>query len=178
MKTIGTNFLIISLTAFILISFTSCSSDDDTNVYFSDDKTSGANDNSGNSTTYSYTKVEMETLDVINSYRESIGIGALSKINDMSLQAEKHTDYIIEAGKISHDNFTDRANYLIKNVPVKAVGENVASGFSSARSVVNAWLNSPTHRAIIEDSKYTHTGISIKTDVNGKKYFVQLFAVK
>jgi len=179
MKTIANNILIISLTAFILISFASCSKEDSTtDVYLNEDNESELEDTDTGRTTYNYTKIETETLDVINTYRLSIGLEALSKMDKISLEAEKHTDYIVKEGKISHDNFSTRSTYLIKNTEIKSVGENVAAGFSSAKSVVNGWLNSPTHRAIIEDSKYTHTGISIKTDADGKKYFVQLFGVK
>lgn len=179
MTTTVKNFLIYSIIAISFISFTSCSNDDTTeDIYLNEDTNSSSNSSNGGSTTYNYTSIETETLAVINDYRVSIGLNSLVKIALISSQAETHTDYIIEQGKISHDNFTTRANYLIKNLPAKSVGENVASGFSTAKSVVNGWLNSPTHKAIIVNSKYTHTGISIKTDENGKKYFVQLFIIK
>jgi uncharacterized protein YkwD len=39
-------------------------------------------------------------------------------------------------------------------------GENIASGFSSARAVVNGWLNSPGHRANIERAEFRATGVA------------------
>ena len=183
MKISVKNLVIISL-LISAFSFTSCSKDDSSDDFYSNEGSSentysnNSKETNGGKVTYSYTNLETKTMEVINNYRESIGLNRLSKIDLISTQAETHTDYIITKGKISHDNFNSRANYLRKKLPAKSVGENVASGFSSAKAVVNAWLNSPTHRAIIEDSKYTHTGISIKSDANGKKYFVQVFIVK
>ncbi|MBL4746134.1 MAG: CAP domain-containing protein [Flavobacteriaceae bacterium] len=171
------NLVIISL-LISTISFTSCSKDDASDdIYLNEDQAATTSVNK-NTVTYNYSNIEKETLEVINTYRESIGLNSLVTIDLISTQAETHTDYIVKEGKISHDKFNTRANFLIKNLPAKSIGENVASGFSSAKSVVNAWLNSPTHKAIIENDNYTHTGISIKTDENGKKYFVQLFAVR
>ncbi len=179
MKATVKNFLIISLITISSISFTSCSKDGATeDIYLNEDQTSAVNNATGNTTTYTYTSIENETINIVNTYRASIGLNSLTKISSISEQAATHTNYIIKKGKISHDNFNQRSNFLKNNIRAKSVGENVASGFSTAKSVLNGWLNSPTHRAIIEDPKYTHTGIAIKTDENGKKYFVQMFVVK
>lgn len=178
MKATVKNFLIISLITISSISFTSCSKDGATeDIYLNEDQNSTVNNATGN-TTYTYTSIESETIKAVNTYRASIGLNSLTKISSISEQAATHTNYIIKEGKISHDNFNQRSKSLKNNIHAKSVGENVASGFSTAKSVLNAWLNSPTHRAIIEDAKYTHTGIAIKTDENGKKYFVQMFVVK
>jgi len=173
------HFLTITSITLGFISFTSCSKDSSTDdIYFNDDQSNNSENNNGGNSTYNYTKLETETIDVINNYRVSIGLNKLSTIDLISSQAEVQTDYMIKEEKISHDNFIERSDYLLEKLPAKHISENVASGFSSAQSVVDAWLNSRTHKAIIEDSRYTHTGISIKKDNNGKNYFVQLFAEK
>lgn len=177
MKTVVNKFLIITCVLFFAISFSSCSKDDSTSdLNLNDDKSLGLD--SDNASSYSYSTIELETLQAINSHRTSIGLSSLVKTNMVSLQAEGHTDYLITTGRLSHDNFVARDDYLIKNLPAKSIGENVASGYSDVDTLVAAWLNSPTHKAIIEDSRYTNTGISIKSDGNGKKYFVQIFVAK
>ncbi|PCH72288.1 MAG: hypothetical protein COB98_11975 [Flavobacteriaceae bacterium] len=170
MKRIVACFLITLLVSFLLIS---CSKEESTSEIQLDATVLAIG-----STSDGATKIETETLNLVNVYRVSLGLNALIEIKMMSVQAALHTDYVIEEGKISHDYFGKRANYLINNIPAESIGENVAAGFTSAKSVLNAWLNSPAHRSIIENSRYTHTGISIKTDTVGKYYFVQLFAVK
>ena len=54
-------------------------------------------------------------------------------------------------------------------------GENIASGQKSASEVVNAWMNSPGHRANILNSSYSRIG-SASVNIDGTLYWVQLFA--
>ena len=51
---------------------------------------------------------------------------------------------MIEVDNVSHDNFFQRKQSLQTNASANIVSENVAYGFNSAESVVNAWLNSPS----------------------------------
>lgn len=54
-------------------------------------------------------------------------------------------------------------------------GENIAYGQKSASEVVNAWMNSPGHRANILNSSYSRIG-SASVNIDGTFYWVQLFA--
>ena len=63
----------------------------------------------------------------------------------------------------------------ISQKSAKSVGENVAYGFSSATSVVTAWIKSDEHRAIIEKESYTHFGISTEQNIEGRYFFTQIF---
>ena len=38
-------------------------------------------------------------------------------------------------------------------------GENIAAGQDSPESVVDAWMNSPSHRAAILNKDYTYMGV-------------------
>jgi hypothetical protein len=40
-------------------------------------------------------------------------------------------------------------------------GENLARDFNSAESIVNAWMNSPTHKANIMSGKYEDIGVAV-----------------
>ena len=46
-------------------------------------------------TNYSYNSSEIQTMDLINNYRVSIGLNALEKINYISLKSEQHNNYMI-----------------------------------------------------------------------------------
>jgi len=123
----------------------------------------------------SYTPMEYEILDLINDYRNSIGLSNLNTINLISEQAIKHTNYMINEGEASHDNFSLRHQALVQIIAAKTVGENVAYGYSSAESVVNAWIKSDAHRKNMENSEFTDFGISIIQDENGRNYFTHIF---
>ena len=75
----------------------------------------------------------------------------------------------------SHNGFVTRTNDIINTLDAKMVGENVAYNFSTSKAVVNSWLNSPTHKKNIVGD-YTHFGISIRQNPEGKNYYTNIFA--
>ena len=115
-----------------------------------------------------------QILDLANEYRVSIGKEKLIRSIEADKVATLHTNYMIEQGLISHDNFYKRMEELRDLVNAKAVGENVAFGYASGESVMEGWLNSPGHKANIEGD-FTHVGISAITDEDGRYYYMQLF---
>ena len=124
---------------------------------------------------FSYTAIEHEILMLVNKHRDSLGLSTLSLVNFVSGVADGHTDYMIQNGQISHDNFAQRSQTIMNNANAKSVGENVAYGFTTAQGVVNGWLKSDGHRKIIESKKYTHCGISTNCNTTGRNFFTQIF---
>lgn len=155
----------LPLLVFALIVQISCSSEDD-GIYF---------EKASNETKIEYSEMELEILDLVNEYRISIGLNALSPLNVVSSIAETHTNYMVTTGKVGHDNFPERQQKLVQIANAKTVGENVAYGYNSAHGVVNAWLNSEGHRAIIENAEYTNFGISTEKNIEGRNFFTQIF---
>lgn len=156
------NYLIPCVVLCLL--FTSCASEDD-EVYF--DETANIN--------VEYSEIELEILELVNNYRISKGLSSLNKLNIISAVAETHTDYMAEVNKVSHDHFPLRHQQLVEDADAILVGENVGYGFGTAQGVFDAWLNSDSHREIIEKSNYTHFGISTKQNLEGRNYFTQIF---
>lgn len=156
---------------FLSIALLSCSNDDD-GIYFEE----SAEIISAKKTAYS--AIELEILDLVNAHRQNVGLSILKPLDVVSNVAKGHTNYMIKNGAISHDNFPKRSENLIKNAKAKAVGENVAYGYGSAKGVVEGWLNSEGHREVIENAKYTHFGISTEHNIEGRNYFTQIFINK
>lgn len=129
------------------------------------------------SASYVYSDLEQEILDEVNTYRTEKGLSELQPVAEISVEAESHSNYMKEQGEISHDNFGARYTDLVNSIGAKAVGENVAYGYRTAGSVVNAWLNSDGHRQNIEGN-YTHFGVAVVTDANGKNYYTNIFVRK
>jgi len=126
-------------------------------------------------TNYDYTPVELETLNLINNYRVSIGLNALGKINHVSYKSEEHDEYMIANNVVNHDDFDARSENLMKTLGAKKVSENIAYNFNSAQGVFDAWLKSDGHRQNIEGD-FTHFGISVREDpATGKKYYTNIF---
>ncbi len=121
--------------------------------------------------------IEIEIMELINAYRISEGLSSLSNNDAIKGQAYSHTDYMVVNNNVSHDNFYSRKSYLENNEGALKVSENVAYGYSSAESVVNAWLNSDGHKQNIEGD-YTEFEISAEQNDQGKWYFTNIFIKK
>lgn len=124
--------------------------------------------------TLSMTSSEEELFNLVNEYRIDEGYTALMFSSEAYVVAEDHNKYMIKKNKISHDNFNTRATKLKEKANAVFVAENVARDFTTNSGVLNAWLNSATHKRTLEGD-YTHTAIKITVDSTGKPYFTQLF---
>ncbi|WP_111307197.1 CAP domain-containing protein [Confluentibacter sediminis] len=123
------------------------------------------------------TSFELEILELINDHRLSVGLNPLQNMDLIKSQAFSHTDYMVEAQEVSHDYFYDRSNFLKKNAGAVKVSENVAYGYTSAQSLVNAWLKSEGHKANIEGD-FTNFDISAEKATDGKWYYTNIFIKK
>ena len=168
MKHLTQTLFSVVLFSFVLFS---CSKEDD-GIYFNETNVEITIEN------VSYSEIENEILNLVNEYRQSINLNTLSTLNIISSVADGHTNYMIQTGEVSHANFSERAQTLMNDANAKSVGENVAYGFNSAQGVVNGWLNSEEHKKIIENSDYTHFGISTDSNDEGRNYFTQIFIKK
>ena len=76
------------------------------------------------------------------------------------------------ASKFSHTRPNGRDWYTVNSELMW--GENLAKGYDSAQSVVDAWMASPTHAANILADDFTTCSIAIY-EKSGKLYFAQEF---
>ena len=115
----------------LTIIFVSCSPEDD-RIY---------SDNNLTTKIY-HSELELDILNLVNNHRSSIGLNELTKLDVISSVALTHAKYMAEIKEVNHDNFPERQGKLVQNAQAKSVGENVAYGYSSAKSVVKAWVSS------------------------------------
>ena len=162
-----TSFMLIFCTLFL----TSCSKDSIS------DEVTAYDQVATKKMSYDYAAIEVEILEDINIYRKANGLAELKPLTQISIEAEDHTNYMIDNAVVSHDNFQQRAAYLMSQAGAKSVSENVAYGYRTADAVVKAWLKSKEHKENIEANN-THFGISVRTDENGKHYFTNIFIRK
>lgn len=159
-------YLLLALILFNL-SLMSCSAEDDNEILDQSSSTENIKIN--------YVQMDYEIVELINAHRISIGLNTINLLDPASKEAISHNQYMIEQGRISHDNFGSRAQVLMNEANAKKVSENVGYGYSSAQAVVEAWLNSEGHKKNIEDAAITHIGISSKTNSEGKYYYTNIF---
>lgn len=126
---------------------------------------------------YDYSETEEETLELINRYRDSVGLNKLDKINHISYKSSEHNEYMIENKDVSHANFEKREANMHTALGAVKVGENIAFNFSSPELAVKAWLKSEKHKMNLEGD-YTHFGISIRENERGQTFYTNIFIKK
>lgn len=119
-------------------------------------------------------------LVLINEERELRGMKPLVLNDALSASAETYACSMIEAGFFGHDHpltgagFSDR--HAAGEFRCYPAGENLALGHDAPEQVVDAWMNSPTHRDNILTDGYREMGLAVRQDsVDGRLYWVQLF---
>ena len=127
----------------------------------------------------SFSDFEGEILFHVNKYRRSIGLSGLQMNSVITTEAEKHsTNMATKRTDFSHDGYSSRVRRISNQLgSVSRSAENVAFGYTTAKSVVNGWLHSPGHKKNIEGN-YKLTGIGIAKDRTGTLFFTQLFVTR
>ncbi|WP_242206173.1 CAP domain-containing protein [Aestuariivivens insulae] len=121
--------------------------------------------------------IEVQILNLINDHRLSLGLTPLNDMKVVKSVAFSHTDYMVDNNTVSHDNFYKRSTYLKENAGATKVSENVAYGYTSAESVVKAWIKSEGHKSNIEGD-FTNFDISAEQNEEGKWYYTNIFIKK
>jgi uncharacterized protein YkwD len=123
--------------------------------------------------TYNFNQQELEVMQITNEYRASIGLNTLTSIQHIGFLCEEHNQYMITTHIISHDYFYYRSQNLESTTLANHVGEVIAYNYVSSNSALQAWLNSPGHKKIIEGN-FTNFGVAILIIVN----IIPLFLLK
>ncbi len=109
----------------------------------------------------------------INNYRIGINIEPLESSVDLANElALNHAVYMRQNAVTNHKYFFTRSHILRENGAIN-VAETVAYGYTSAESVVNAWLKSVGHRKVLEGD-FNRVGIGVVKDSKRKNYFTVL----
>ena len=151
----------------IVYSMNSCSSNDS-------ESSVAAATNPQKFVEYTYSPSELETMNLINNYRVSLGLNSLQQINYISHKSEGHDNYMIANNVVNHNDFVARSEDIMKVVGAKTVSENIAYNYNTPQGAFEAWLNSPSHKGNIVGN-FTHFGIAIRLNADGKKYYTNIF---
>ena len=114
--------------------------------------------------------VALEASNLVNEERASAGLNALNWDNNLETVANVRATEISE--KFSHTRPNGKQWYTV-NSKIQG-GENLAFGFNTAEDVVEAWMNSPTHRENILYKDFNKVAISIYEE-NGTYYWSQQY---
>ncbi len=97
-------------------------------------------------------------------------IAVLSLVNAHRAQPLTYSPALAELGRV-HGSLLERTRLV--GCASQEVGENTAWGTyadSTPAAVVQAWLESPPHRAIMLDPRFRYTGISVRREGDRTSY--------
>jgi uncharacterized protein YkwD len=113
----------------------------------------------------------------LNQQRAANGLGALALSPTLTASAEWKSLHMARYDYFDHN---DPAPPKARTAGQRMVdcgytspysGENIAAGFNTASSVMDAWMNSPGHRANILGTGFTVMGIGAGIDASGIYYW-------
>jgi hypothetical protein len=105
-----------------------------------------------------------QILILVNQRRAEEGLRPLRIQSQLQAAAQGYAEYMARTGVFSHtgrDGSTPFSRMAAAGYRGTLMGENIARGFNTAASVMDAWMNSPGHRANILNPGYTDLGIGI-----------------
>lgn len=114
--------------------------------------------------------------ELVNQHRAEAGLAPVEYSAELSKPAQTRAFEIEES--FSHTRPDGRYfSSALKDygISYRYTGENIAWGYKSPEEVVEAWMNSPGHRANILNKSYTKLGVGYQQNARGVNYFTQLF---
>ena len=103
-----------------------------------------------------------EVVTLTNARRAAAGCAPVTAQGQLTLAAQLHADDMARYDYFSHTGRDgslpwDRARAM--GYTGRTMGENIARGYQTPQAVVEGWINSPGHRANIENCAYRHIGV-------------------
>ena len=101
-------------------------------------------------------------VDLTNSERERSTVGGLVRSEQLDAAAQLKAEHMAAEGYFAHYSpsgvtpwhWFDQVGYVYAHA-----GENLAVHFTDSRALVQAWMDSPTHRDNIVNEKFTEIGV-------------------
>lgn len=127
--------------------------------------------------TYTSSAAEIDMLIIINSYRLQNNLNLVIEAEHISAIAHEHNIWMIENTMVSHHYFSNRSKNIQKVLNVTQVSEILAFNYTANPGAFNAWVNSPRHKHVLDNSRFTYVGISITAStITNRQHFTVIFA--
>lgn len=122
--------------------------------------------------------LEMKVVDLVNQQRISNGLQPLTNNWQLERVARYKANDMANNNYFNHISPTYGSPFNMMEdfgIYFSSAGENIAMGQTTPQQVVNAWMNSPGHRANILSATYTQIGVGYAKNKNGVVYWSQMF---
>lgn len=121
---------------------------------------------------------EQQVVELTNQERAKHGLAPLQADLELSRVAREKSRDLAVNNYFDHNSPTYGSPFDMMRaygISYRTAGENIAKGQRSPQEVVNAWMNSPGHRANILNGNFTHIGVGYVEQGN---HWTQMFIGK
>lgn len=119
---------------------------------------------------------EWEVLRLTNEKRIAKGVDAVSTFGDLQSACDVRAKELTQ--QFSHERPDGTVCFTaLDGIDGTSMGENIAAGQQTPALVVNAWWNSPGHKANMLNASFDHMGVGYCREANSSYglYWVQMF---
>ncbi|CAM5221248.1 putative YkwD family protein OS=Ureibacillus acetophenoni OX=614649 GN=SAMN05877842_11787 PE=4 SV=1 [Ureibacillus acetophenoni] len=112
---------------------------------------------------------EKQVVDLTNAERAKAGLKPLEIHTQLMNVAQAKSDDMAKNNYFSHNSPTYGSPFdqmKSAGISYRAAGENIAKGQTTPAQVVQAWMDSPGHRANILNANFTHIGVGYVANGN------------
>lgn len=147
-----------------------------TNTLPTTTKATATTPTTGEQTTVNNMSYANQVVDLVNVERAKEGLAPLSIDTKLESAALVRTQEI--QTNFSHTRPNGTSCFTVfdeQSIEYHICGENIAWGQRMPEEVVNAWMNSPGHRANIMNPRFTKIGVGNLKNNSNTQYWTQLF---
>lgn len=113
-------------------------------------------------------------IELTNHIRQDAGLPILIHSSALDRSAQLKAEDMLSGGYFAHDNPLNGSTpwewFKAAGYNYTFAGENLAMNFSEAEEAVDAWLNSPTHKANIVNANYAEIGVAVVVgEIDGRQ---------
>ncbi|MFG2844847.1 CAP domain-containing protein [Kitasatospora sp. NPDC048296] len=119
-----------------------------------------------------------QVVDLVNAERAKAGCGPVAAEPRLASAAQSHSDDMADRNYFDHASPEGyHADHRIEATGYQwsTWGENIARGQKDPAAVMDAWMNSPGHRANILNCAFKQLGVGVRTG-SGGPWWTQVFA--
>ncbi|MFB8182452.1 sigma-70 family RNA polymerase sigma factor [Streptomyces sp. NPDC055966] len=121
-----------------------------------------------------------QVITLVNQQRATAGCSPVSENADLDRAAQGHSDDMAARNYFDHvspDGTDPGQRITAAGYQWSTYGENIAKGQSSPQAVMDAWMNSPGHRANILNCAFKEIGVGVN-QASGGPLWTQDFGTK
>ncbi|MGA5821046.1 CAP domain-containing protein [Kitasatospora sp. NPDC094028] len=119
-----------------------------------------------------------QVVDLVNVERSKAGCGPVTADSRLASASQSHSDDMADRNYFDHASPEGyHADHRIEATGYRwsTWGENIARGQKDPAAVMDAWMNSPGHRANILNCAFKQLGVGVRTGADGP-WWTQVFA--